>query len=1036
MRILRFIAAAAVILAALPLPRASAQGAPYRNLVNRRFATVSSGPQSALVVDLPAGIDATRRAAVVEDRLRTLWRRQAAGMPNRPPAGKAGKRPPLTVVSTVVLGRTDGRLQMPRRTVTRGFGGGTLTFSFENFNGASFLNDRNEAVPIEDAMRQLVDVVYPKLVALYGAPAWSGTVTIRAMGFLEDGQQTDIERLAFGAYDASAARIHLPLFRSIDSIAHALLLNLVHAFHGPLVFQYDAWEQGFARAAATLIARDPTINFLDPTANGLLSLLPNYDLLNQPALANNTFFPPSQANFPVDGVFTIGRMLQPRLGMSGAAWLKCWIENPGFFKDFNAAYYARADTDPAVGGNVPVLRSLAAEIVPQVEGRAFGDWFERQYVLDTSVTGGVKLYAFVIPGDNLPPSPVDPGGQSHTIVVVHHRTEQGGEERVLSGRAYAAYFDADGFRIPTLGAASDQAVIDQGEGFLTTLAFPNAGQDDGKITADISLNGVSQRILLPSGLDGDLRVLAATSGAIGSATVSQVVLPSGVVREKSATITRGGFGVSVGSVVGELARTTISVVRDGTTTVHRRNTGDGVNHVVLADDGRAGGVTTVSALLATGSPRLVSFPVRPLEPAIDRVLGLTFDEFVLTQWDPLGNRYEMAVPDKPVLGQVVPGRGYWLRLIPGAGGPVHRVEITGTTPTRDIDFTIPVPYGWNLIGSPFLDPIPLDKVLVKFLENDPVAWSEAVDSNLVAAEPFAWDPDALAYAPANSLDGGEWKGYWLRVYAPAGVVLLLPGPDAPTRSARITRSISPRRTQPDWTVRLRAQVGTTGRSVSLGAAGGATDGIDARWDREMPPDPEPRMEFAFASAGQGPGRMVADYRSAASARRAAWKLRLSSPVAGDATLRWEGLSTLPRGTRLRMTDDATGETFPLERRARWTGALAAGTPRTFTIAAEPARSTPLAIAGLRTRSTRGEAVRIEYALTGPADVEVTVSTLAGKVLRRLDAGRSEGGETRSVLWDGRGELGPLPAGSYLLTVTARGDDGSAARQMRPVTTVR
>ena len=1034
MRILRLLAAATLVLAALPLPRAMAQGAPYRNLVNRRFATVSSGPQSALVVDLPASVDSARRAALVEDKLRALWRRQASGMASRPRPAAKGKRAPLTVVSTVVMGRTGGRLQIPKRNVTRGFGGGTLTFAFENFNGASFLNDRNEAVPIEDAMRQLVEVVYPKLEAIYGAPAWSGTVTIRAMGFLEDGQQTDIERLAFGAYDASAARIHLPLFRSIDSIAHALLLNLVHAFHGPLVFHYDAWEQGFARAAATVVARDPSINFLDPTANGLLSMLPSYDLLNQPALGNSTFFPPSQANFPIDGVFTIGRMLQPRLGMSGAAWLKCWIENPGFFREFNAKYYERADTDAAVAGNVPVLRDLAEDVVPQVEGREFGAWFERQYVLDTSVTGGVKLYAFLIPGDNLPASPVDPGGQSHTIVVVHHRTEAGGEERVLSGRAYAAYFDADGFRIPTLGAASDQAVVDQGEGFLTTLSFPTAGQDDGKITLDLSINGVSQRVLLPTGLEGDLRVVAATSGASGAATISQVVLPSGIVREKSSVIVRGGFGVALGSVVGELARTTITVVRDGVTTVHRRNTGDGVNHLVLADDGRAGGVTTVSALLGTGTPRLVTFPVRPLEPAIDRVLGLAFEEFVLTQWDPLANRYEMAVPDKPVLGQVVPGRGYWLRLLPTAGGPIHRVEIAGTTPARDVDFTIPVPYGWNLVGSPFLDPIPLDKILVKFLENDPVTWNEAVDSNLVAAEPFGWDPDAAAYAPATSLDGGAWKGYWLRVYAPAGVVLLLPGPDAPSRAAKVTRSVSPRRTAPDWSVRLVAQVGKETSTAVLGAAPGATDGPDARWDTEMPPYPDPRMTFGFAGAGSG--RAVADYRGATSAKRGSWKLRLSSPVAGEAVLRWEGLGSLPRGIRLRLTDDATGESFPLDRRSRWSAPLAAGATRSFTVVAEPARSSLLAISGLRTRTTRGEAVRIEYALTGPADVEVTVSTLAGKVLRRLDAGRAEAGRTRSVVWDGRGEQGPLPAGSYMLTVTARGDDGSAARQMRPVTTVR
>ena len=40
-------------------------------------------------------------------------------------------------------------------------------------------------------------------------------------------------------------------------------------------------------------------------------------------------------------------MLQSRMGMSGAAWLKCYIENKDFFKNFNAAYYAAADAQGA-----------------------------------------------------------------------------------------------------------------------------------------------------------------------------------------------------------------------------------------------------------------------------------------------------------------------------------------------------------------------------------------------------------------------------------------------------------------------------------------------------------------------------------------------------------------------------------------------------------------------------------------------------------------------------------------------------------------
>ena len=177
-----------------------------------------------------------------------------------------------------------------RPRVTRAFGDGQLTFAFENFNGASIASGTSTLV-VEDFLKDFINAVYPRLVALYGKPAFSGEVKIRSMGFFNTGTATDIQRLAFGAYSPSENRIYLPLYQSVDSLAHACLLNLIHAFHGPLTFQYDAWEQGFARAAATIIARDPALGFSDPTANSLYTLLPYYDLLNQPALGNNTFFP-------------------------------------------------------------------------------------------------------------------------------------------------------------------------------------------------------------------------------------------------------------------------------------------------------------------------------------------------------------------------------------------------------------------------------------------------------------------------------------------------------------------------------------------------------------------------------------------------------------------------------------------------------------------------------------------------------------------------------------------------------------------------
>lgn len=1029
MRTLRFLLLAVLVLAPLGAARAQTR---YGNVVNQRFATVSNGPQSSVVVDLPAGASEQRRRDAVESRLRRVWTRQARAL--APVGVRSGRRAPLPV-STLVVERNAGRLVAPPRQVTRAFGDGVLTFEFEGFNGASVVDNNGGSVVVETFLKDFLAVLYPKIVALYGKPAASGVVKVRSMGFFEDGSATEVQRLVFGAYNVSENRIYLPLYRSVDSIAHAFMLNVLHAFHGPLALHYDAWEQGFARAAATVLARDPAFGFLDPTANNLYTLLPQYDLINQPALGNSTFFPPSQADIPIDGQFTIAKMLQPRLGMSGAAWLKAYIENDAFFRNFNAAYYAQADGDPALPGNVPALRAIAGAVLPTVEGRPFAQWFERQYVLDTSVTAGPKLYAFILPSENSATS-----GQSALIVLVHYQTQSSGDETLRTGRAYATYFDAQGFRIPSLGTASEQTQIEAGEGFLTTLAFPNQGFDDGRITMDFAVNGITTRTWLPSGIEGDVQAVLPAAGAAGDVAVDQLIVPSGATRGKTGAIARGGFGLSLGAVFGELARTTVTVLNAGVTTTYRRNTGDGINWLVLAEDGASGGVVDVAKVFPTDTLRLVSFPVRPLNPSVESALGLGAAEFVLTQWDPLRNLYEMVVPDKPVVGALTPGRGYWMRLLPNVGAVNHQISLKGVAPARDVDFTIAAPYGWNLIGSPFADPIDLEQILVKFLENDPIPWSEAVTGNLVAAQPFAYDPATRAYTAASTLDGGAWQGYWLRVFAPAGVTLLLPGPDAPSRAARVTRSVAPRRTQPFWSVRLRAARDGQSAAVALGAAPGATAQVDARWDTELPPDPGTgaTLSLGFAGGASG-GRRVGDFRGDAEARRGVWKLHAYAATAGPVTLTWDGLGSLPRGTRLMLADDATGETIPLGSRSGTTLRLAAGERRSLTLRMEPERSTPLAFARVRTapvsRAVGG--ARIEYALTGDAEVGVEVATLSGRVLRRLETGRATAGQSRSVVWDGRGGDGaPLPAGTYLLTLTARGDDGATARQIRPIQSVR
>jgi hypothetical protein len=187
-------------------PPAHAQKARYANRVNDRFATVSSGPQSSLIVDVPKGAsDADVREAVSRQaraEFRAKGTALASSVRRAEEAGllKPGRPIPL---SGIVMVRRDGQLAVPAPTRGRQFGGGTLTFRYTGFNDT----DRG-------LLQGFVDLALPRINALYGAPARSGEVEVVNAGNLFTSTIPETRRFAYGVYDASNNRILLPIFRS------------------------------------------------------------------------------------------------------------------------------------------------------------------------------------------------------------------------------------------------------------------------------------------------------------------------------------------------------------------------------------------------------------------------------------------------------------------------------------------------------------------------------------------------------------------------------------------------------------------------------------------------------------------------------------------------------------------------------------------------------------------------------------------------------------------------------------------------------
>jgi hypothetical protein len=244
-------------------------------------------------------------------------------------------------------------------------------------------------------------------------------------------------------------------------------------------------------------------------------------------------------------------------------------------------------------------------------------------------------------------------------------------------------------------------------------------------------------------------------------------------------------------------------------------------------------------------------------------------------------------------------------------------------------------------------------------------------------------------------------------------------------------------------VRLRAIQGKRSSEVTLGAAPGATRSFDPCWDIEAPPDVVPGVSLGFGSEGAtaAGGRMAADFRSGQDASRGTWPLTLTTAQSGTISLAWDGLESLPKTLRLTLLDTATGARFPLASRSGWSVAVQAGQTRKLQIVAEAERSQVLGITNVLTRSagraSGGSSIRLEYSLTADADVQAEISTLAGRSVRRLTTSRGRSTERQSVLWNGLTDSGqPLPAGGYLVTLTARTDDGQTARVIRPIQILR
>lgn len=992
----------------------------YRNVVNRPFETVSNGPQNVIVIDIdrvgrsPEAMDRLIRARVAQ-ATRAQIQGARAQIRLYKQLGLLPEDYRLPILHTVVL-RRNGELILPTRTRSDGLGNGSLSFQI--------VDGTDPFPPAYKALLQSVLNAAPTLVeAEYGKPA--RTLTIQVVNFDDD--IGDRDAVVGGIYDVSNNRFLFPIYNSSEAAAVNLLNLVVRAFHADVAPFYDVWEEGFARAVTARIARGAAFRslaglnpaFIDQTLDNTYDARPYYDAWNQPTLGSPSFIAPSLRQLPIAGGTTGGLWLV-RYQMAGSVWLKVATEYPTFFREFNQRYYQ--SYTPNLRGDSAALLNLAQQALaaisgnpnPTVEGVPLDQWVRRQHILDTSVTYGRKLHAQVFPYA----SGLQPDEQAvFTVFLTYFQTTRvgnGWDEALLNGTCYPVYWDYNFNRL-TLSPQYERVDIRVGTGAVVP-SFVGSEAANQRLTVDFSVGTEGARIYYPSSKVQGMNFRNNFFGVVFGLENGTVEVQIGT-ETRSAPVTNGAFGMLFSDATlsrERIATLTFFNAQGVQVGVWRANTGIGFHYVQAYLDPQAG---SFNLSRPTGL-HMISFPLRPFQTDMAQLLNIPSSQMRLAQWRQ--ERFNYAYyPETP---PPAPGVGYFLQL----SSPIN-VTIQGEPAPNNRPFAIALQPGWNLVGVPFNQAVPLGSLQVVHQFSSPVSWETATES--IGGEPplvgsRVWTLGTLGtYVQATQLEPG--RAYWIRVLRPEGVTLLVPPPVGGTSRSRASEP------QPAWAMELVLQSPVGGGVVTLGLDNAVRTRSHA-YNHDAPPALPGMSAFGVQTEN---GNLLTQAVQPNTGRQE-WTLQVAPAEPNrEHTLSWRIPSHTPRRWRVYLENPITGERVDMRQREfyRFTPATA----QTLRVAIEPNLAAPVRITNLAATTTRGGGATIQFQLTGEATVRAEIRNARGQVVRLLQPNRAAGAGVQSLSWNGRDQQErALPPGSYMAHIEAVDSDGRIARATTPIVITR
>jgi subtilisin family serine protease len=420
--------------------------------------------------------------------------------------------------------------------------------------------------------------------------------------------------------------------------------------------------------------------------------------------------------------------------------------------------------------------------------------------------------------------------------------------------------------------------------------------------------------------------------------------------------------------------------------------------------------------------RMIATAVAPADEDLATFLGLSPAAFRAARWDPTTAAYRTyAAGSGSDLLKARLGRGYWLNLSAG-----HTFTPSGAAAPAG-DFSVDVVPGWQQLGNPFFGPLDFSLSTVTYGGTVMDIFS-AGDAGILRS--YAWTYNATTgdYELVHPDFGLKaqvppWTGLWVLADKACTLTFVRPSSAASIAAAR-TRTAS---ADPDaWVVQLQARGDNSVDAANYLGVKSSANGVVS------PPRSDGGVELAFTDApGLSPGAYATSFY--ASARQSMfWDLRVTWARSQSAIeVQWPDLSTVPSGLSLILTDLDTGRRVSMRHQAgyRFTPTASTGT-RHLRVEARAAGGA-VRISALSSAPTGAGGAQVVFTLSSDAMCDVTILNIAGRPVRVVETGGVHGAGVNTVTWDGRSSAGTaVPSGQYLLRVTARAEDGTAATALR------